>query len=41
MVTNEPVTELRSTATFEGAPLVAGDGDFEPQWAAWVARARS
>ena len=38
MVTNEAVTELRSTATFHGAPLVAGDGDFETRWAAWVAR---
>ena len=38
MVTNEPVTELRSTVTFPGAPLVAGDADFATRWAAWVAR---
>lgn len=40
IVTNEPDTELRSTATFTGAPIVAVDGDLDARWAAWVARGR-
>ena len=40
MVINEPVAELRTAATFGGAPLVARDEDFEKRWAAWVARGR-
>jgi len=38
IVTNEPVAELRSTATFNPAPPVAADANFETRWAAWVAR---
>lgn len=38
MVINEPVAELQSTVIFHGAPHVAVDGDFEPRWAAWLAR---
>ena len=40
MVIDEPVAELRTAATFHGAPLVARDGDFEKRWAAWVERGR-
>ena len=40
MVMDEPVAELRTAATFDGAPLVARDEDFEKRWAAWVARGR-
>lgn len=38
MITNEPVAELRSAATFHGGPLVAANEDFETRWNAWVAR---
>ena len=40
MVIDEPVAELRTTATFHGAPLVARDEDLEKRWATWVARGR-
>jgi hypothetical protein len=40
MVIDEPVAELRTDATFDGAPLVACDQDFDKRWAAWVARGR-
>jgi hypothetical protein len=38
VVINGSVAELRSTATVDGAPLVAVDGDLDTRWATWVAR---
>jgi hypothetical protein len=40
MANNESVAQRSGTATPHDAPLVAVDRDFDPCWAAWVARGR-